>query len=59
MKKIAFILLSLLAVTSFAQNNPQTTPRKTIAVTGTAEMKIVPDEIYVSITLMEYKNGGN
>lgn len=59
MKKIAFILLSLLAVNSFAQNALQTPPRKTIAVTGTAEMEIVPDEIYVSITLQEYKDGSN
>lgn len=58
--KITFIILalSILGINTFAQTTP-TPPRKTIAVTGTAEMEIVPDEIYVSITLQEYKENGN
>ncbi len=58
--KTTFIILalSILGINTFAQTTP-TPPRKTIAVTGTAEMEIVPDEIYVSITLQEYKENGN
>ncbi len=54
MKK-ALLLLS--AVFLFAQtNSAQTTTKQenTIKVVGTAEMEIVPDEIYMSITLREY-----
>ena len=31
---------------------------KTITVSGSAEMEIVPDEIYVNITLREYQKRG-
>jgi len=34
--------------------NAQTLPQKTIKVKGTAEMEIVPDEIFLSVTLREY-----
>ncbi|MBN8695243.1 MAG: SIMPL domain-containing protein [Bacteroidetes bacterium] len=54
MKK-ALLLLS--AVLLFTQTNTaQTTGKQenTIKVVGTAEMEIVPDEIYMSITLREY-----
>jgi hypothetical protein len=58
--KTTFIILalSILGINTFAQTTP-IPPRKSIAVTGTAEMEIVPDEIYVSITLQEYKESGN
>ncbi len=32
---------------------------RTISVSGTAEMEVVPDEIYVQISLREYKKGNN
>ncbi|MEO6454513.1 MAG: SIMPL domain-containing protein [Ginsengibacter sp.] len=61
MKKI--ILLNILlgiGVVLFAQNQFVSNPfPKTINVTGSAEMDIVPDEIYVQADLREYKKGGN
>lgn len=59
MKKLALLAFAFITLNSFAQTNTPQAPRKTIAVTGTAEMEIVPDEIYVSITLQEYKEGSN
>src|SRR4026208_514878 len=32
---------------------------KTITVSGSAEMEIIPDEIYVNITLREYQKKGD
>ena len=58
MKRILFVfVLALFSLTSFAQErNPY--PR-TITVSGSAEMEITPDEIYVQVYLKEYdKNGG-
>lgn len=50
-KTILFLSATLLFVTtSFAQ----TPKEKSINVVGTAEMEIVPDEIYLSLTLREY-----
>ncbi|MCU0423282.1 MAG: SIMPL domain-containing protein [Bacteroidia bacterium] len=53
-----FILLStylICSVITFAQNAPaRLTP--IIEVTGSYEMEIIPDEIYVSVTLREYMN---
>jgi len=61
MKKItlffaAFLSLGLLN----AQNTqPGCYPfPKTISVTGSAEMEIIPDEIYVQVDLREYKKNG-
>jgi uncharacterized protein YggE len=59
MKKLALLAFAFITLNGFAQNNNPQVLRKTIAVTGTAEMEIVPDEIYVSITLQEYKEGSN
>ena len=53
---LAFSILGFIAI---AQNNTNQVIRKSISVIGTAEMEIVPDEIYVSITLQEYKENGN
>jgi uncharacterized protein YggE len=63
MKKLIIIVnIFLLATTVNAQqaqptftNNPFP---KTITVSGSAEMEIVPDEIYVNITLREYQKRG-
>lgn len=53
---ICFLLL-VLATAGFAQtiNNPYP---KTITVTGSAEMDILPDEIYVQVDLREYDKKG-
>lgn len=56
--KNLFISLSVLALSLFsakAQNTESSKPF--IEVTGTAETEIVPDEIYISITLMERMDG--
>ncbi len=59
--KTMFLLLasSIFTMTSFAQNYVNPFPR-TITVNGSAEMEIVPDEIYVQVDLKEYekKNAG-
>lgn len=59
MKKI---LLALMAIIGFSYTHAQTTVSnpfpKTVSVTGTAEMEIVPDEIYVNIELQEYQKKG-
>ena len=58
MKKMLFTLpLMLLALGSFAQADKNPYPR-TISVTGTAEMEIIPDEIYVQVDLKEYDKKG-
>lgn len=52
MKKIILILSVILALAFTA--NAQDTKEHSIKVIGTAEMEIVPDEIYMSVTLREY-----
>jgi uncharacterized protein YggE len=44
----------LLTSTSFAQTQINPYP-KTITVTGSAELEIIPDEIYVQVDLREYE----
>ena len=58
MKKL-FISLAvmLFAVLSFAQTQVNPFP-KTITVNGSAEMEIIPDEIYVQVDLKEYEKKG-
>lgn len=51
-----FIVAALFTLTSFAQErNPY--PR-TITVSGSAEMEVTPDEIYVQVYLKEYEKKG-
>ena len=51
-------LLSLLCVSAVAQTTSQlNVERPYIEVTGTAEMEIVPNEIYIAITLLEREEG--
>jgi uncharacterized protein len=61
MKKI-FLLVSICSFVniSFAQNTqPGCYPYpKTISVIGSAEMEVIPDEIYVQVDLREYKKKG-
>lgn len=54
---LSFLLFTLVAAK--AQTPPTCNPYpKTITVNGSAEMEIVPDEIYVQIDLREYKKKG-
>jgi uncharacterized protein len=61
MKKISLIII---AVTIIGLLNAQNTQPgcfpfpKTISVTGSAEMEVIPDEIYVQVDLREYKKKG-
>src|SRR5438270_9958012 len=54
---IATTLMALIAFAASAQMIQNPYPR-TITVTGSAEMEIVPDEIYVQIELKEYEKKG-
>ena len=56
-KIILPLLLVLLSATGFAQTEKNPFPR-TITVTGSSEMEIVPDEIYVQVDLKEYEKKG-
>lgn len=57
MRKISFlIMLAVLTTALPAQENPFP---KTITVSGSAEMEIVPDEIYVVVELREYDKKGS
>jgi len=63
MKKLILLLnILLFAMVINAQQVPPTFTNnpfpKTITVSGSAEMEIVPDEIYVNITLREYQKRG-
>lgn len=53
---ITLVVLCLLSTGIFAQA-PNPFP-KTINVTGSAELEIIPDEIYVVVTLKEYEKKG-
>jgi uncharacterized protein YggE len=61
MKKIFTGMLALaLVFTATAQYNEQVehvVKQRSINVSGTAEMEVVPDEIYVQVDLREYKKG--
>ena len=62
MKKISLSLILLLAagISLNAQNQIVQNPYpKTINVTGSAEMEVIPDEIYVQVDLKEYKKKGS
>jgi uncharacterized protein len=60
MKKIFLLLATVYTIVLHAQNTqPGCYPYpKTISVTGSAEMEIIPDEIYVQVDLREYKKRG-
>jgi len=57
MKKIFCLVLGIAWLTAaFAQTTTLSNPfPKTITVTGSAEMLVIPDEIYVNIVLREYQ----
>lgn len=51
-------MLAFVTVTGFSQI--ETTPKvRTITVTGSAELEIVPDEIYIEVQLKEYEKQGS
>jgi len=55
-KSILLMAAAAFAQQSYAQTQPTCSPfPKTISVSGSAEMEIVPDEIYVQVDLKEYK----
>lgn len=57
MKHILIIFLTICSVASFAQlNEPKV---RSIEVKGSSEMEVTPDEIFVQVTLKEYKRGGD
>jgi uncharacterized protein YggE len=53
----ATLLLFLITTTSYAQAVTNPYP-KTITVTGSAEMEVTPNEIYVQVDLKEYEKKG-
>ncbi len=54
-----FLLFNLLTANAQQTTQPGCYPfPKTISVTGSAEMEVVPDEIYVQVDLREYKKRG-
>lgn len=55
MKKTILILSAIFAF-AFTTKAQETKGEHSIKVIGTAEMEIVPDEIYMSVTLKEYTN---
>src|SRR6478752_1044806 len=58
MKKILFTLAALTSLHGIAQQQANQFPR-TINVNGSAEMEVIPDEIYVRVDLQEYERKGN
>jgi uncharacterized protein len=56
-KTLILILLVVAAVNLHAQQIANPYP-KTITVTGSAELEIIPDEIYVAVDLREYERKG-
>jgi uncharacterized protein len=61
MKHLTLVLVAMITLNSVkAQQQPACNPfPKTITVTGTSEMEIIPDEIYVHVDLREYKKRGD
>lgn len=57
MKYILTTLFALFIAFGAMAQQPNTYPR-TIQVSGSAETEIIPDEIYVTVTLKEYEKRG-
>src|SRR5438128_158942 len=59
MKKILTCMFASIALLSTHAISQDVTKQKSINVSGSAEMEVVPDEIYVLVELREYdKKGG-
>jgi uncharacterized protein YggE len=57
-REFATLALAFFTTLIFAQNETKPLPR-TIEVTGSAEMEIEPDEVYLSVNLREYMKDKN
>jgi len=57
MKQIITLVIASLLTTGLLAQAPTPFP-KTISVNGSADMEIIPDEIYVVVTLKEYEKKG-
>src|SRR5690349_12200321 len=57
MRKTSFLFILLIAALPVLAQPTPAFP-KTITVRGSAEMEIIPDEIYVNIDLQEYQRRG-
>lgn len=57
MNRIIIIILLISGFSAYAQNEKAAFP-KTINVNGSAEMEVVPDEIYVRVYLREFEKKG-
>lgn len=57
MKQIITLVIACLLTTGLLAQAPNPFP-KTIHVKGTAQMEVIPDEIYVVVTLKEYEKKG-
>jgi len=54
---LSSLLLGAISTFSFAQTNlVMPTPQRKIQVTGSAEMEVIPDELYFNISIREYYN---
>ncbi len=58
MKKLFILILSTISLGAFSQQIANPFP-KTINVNGSAEMEVIPDEIYVQVDLKEYQKKGD
>lgn len=59
MKKLLILFFTLITIQSIAQQKDDKWLYKTVNVSGSAEMEVVPDEIFVQVDLREYdKKGG-
>lgn len=59
MKKFVLPAIFIMMITTLNAQNPVPAPfPKTIHVSGTAELEVIPDEIYVIVTLREYEKKG-
>jgi len=59
MKRLLFLIMAVGTLTQLtAQTVPNPFPR-TITVNGSAEMEVIPDEIYVQVDLKEYQKKGS
>ncbi|HEX7902597.1 MAG TPA: SIMPL domain-containing protein [Chitinophagaceae bacterium] len=61
MKKFLLLPVAVLSVIIIAAQQPAVSTNpfpKTITVSGSAEMEVIPDEIYVNIALREYQKRG-
>ena len=57
MKKIIVILLSFMFMNTKAQTADNLANKRFIEITGTSETEITPDELYITITLLERMDG--